>query len=59
MDLFKTRQQIATEYGIDRKTLYRWLKKKEIVIPRGLIKPSNQKIIYEAFGNPNENQSFN
>jgi transposase-like protein len=23
----KTRQQIADEYGIDRKTLYRWLKK--------------------------------
>jgi predicted site-specific integrase-resolvase len=48
----KTRQEVAQEYGIDRKTLYRWLIKAKIKIPSGLIKPCNLKIIYKSFGVP-------
>lgn len=49
----KTRQQIADEYGIDRKTLYRWFQEKNISL-RGkrLISVSEQELIYETFGEP-------
>jgi hypothetical protein len=49
----KTREEVAIEYGIEVRTLYRWLKKEEIIIPQGLIKPRYLKIIYETFGTPN------
>lgn len=48
----KTRQEVAEEYGIDRKTFYRWLKKANIKIPAGLIKPCDLRLIYETFGVP-------
>lgn len=35
----KTRQNIADEYGINPKTLKRWLQKENIKIPPGLIAP--------------------
>lgn len=47
MTQLKTRQQIADEMGISRKTLYRWLKKKEINLSAGLICPNMQKFIKE------------
>ncbi len=48
----KTRQQIADEYGIDRKTLYRWLKKACIQLSSGLVTPAEQELIYQKFGKP-------
>ena len=48
----KTRQQIANEYGVTRKTLYSWLKKEKIELPQSLISPKEQTVIYNKFGNP-------
>ena len=48
----KTRQQIANEYGVTRKTLYSWLKKEKIKLERSLISPKEQERIYSKFGNP-------
>ena len=48
----KTRQQIANEYGVSRKTLYSWLKKEKINLQRSLISPKDQDEIYNRFGNP-------
>jgi hypothetical protein len=48
----KTRKEIAIEYGISTRTLQRWLKKSEINIPPGLIKPIHQRSIYSTFGIP-------
>ncbi|NUO03551.1 MAG: helix-turn-helix domain-containing protein [Saprospiraceae bacterium] len=48
----KTRQQIADEYGVSRKTLYNWLKREGIAIKNGLVTPKEQRIIYEKFGAP-------
>jgi DNA invertase Pin-like site-specific DNA recombinase len=48
----KTRQEISVEYGIDRKTLYRWLKRANIAIPSGLIKTGSLRKIYKTFGYP-------
>lgn len=49
----KTKQQIADEYGICTKTFNKWLKDEKILIPRGLINPKKQELIYETFGLPN------
>ena len=51
-ELSKTRYQIADEYGICTKTLYRWIKEKKLNISKGLLTPKEQKIIYETFGAP-------
>ncbi|MGV8095358.1 MAG: helix-turn-helix domain-containing protein [Mangrovibacterium sp.] len=48
----KTRQEIACEYGIDRKTFYYWLKKSSLQLPRGVVWPSDIRKIYKIFGNP-------
>ncbi|TAL66404.1 MAG: hypothetical protein EPN88_08500 [Bacteroidetes bacterium] len=48
----KTRQEVAYEYGITVRTLYRWLKGANIKLPRGLIKPCYLQIIYDTFGTP-------
>lgn len=48
----KTRQQLACEYGIDRKTFYRWLKKSNLQLSKGLICPSAIEKIYNTFGKP-------
>lgn len=55
MNTVKTRKQIAIEYGISTKTLWRWLKRENIQIPKGNITPKYQKIIYDTFGKPNTN----
>lgn len=49
---FKTRKEIAEELGISTRTLRRWLKQKEIHLPRTLLGPKEQKIIYDAVGKP-------
>lgn len=48
----KSRQEIAQEFGISRRTLYRWIQKTDIQLPSGLIPPKVQDMIYEEFGNP-------
>ena len=52
LGIVKTRTEIANEYGIDRKTLYRWLKNKNIVLSGNLVNPKEQDLIYENFGIP-------
>ena len=54
MEIVKTRQQIADEYGISRKTLSRWLKKAEIEVEGYLLSPKDQQMIYQVFGDPRE-----
>jgi hypothetical protein len=48
----KTRQEMATEFGIDRKTFNKWIKLAGLKIPTGLIKPKDINKIYKAFGFP-------
>jgi DNA-binding phage protein len=48
----KTRQQVAKEYGISTKTLYRRLKKANIPLSPGLIFPKTLDDIYYTFGVP-------
>ena len=39
MNRSKTRLEIASEYGISRRTLQRWLKKEKIEVTKGLVTP--------------------
>jgi abortive infection bacteriophage resistance protein len=48
----KTRKEIAFEYGINVKTLTRWLRNYEIILERGLITPKKQLEIYNKLGCP-------
>lgn len=48
----KTRQQIAEEYNISRRTLARWLKKEQIELSSGLVLIEEQQLVYSAFGVP-------
>jgi len=48
----KTRQQIANEYGIDRKTLYCWLKRSKLELSKGLLSPAEVRKVYDTFGHP-------
>ncbi|RAU82729.1 helix-turn-helix domain-containing protein [Pontibacter arcticus] len=54
----KTRQLIADEYGITRKTLYNWLKKEGIELHNRLITPREQQVIYDRLGHPFAIRSF-
>lgn len=51
-NLAKTRKEIAMEYGISYKTLQKWLIYAEVNIPRGLITPKDQQMIYHKLGRP-------
>lgn len=48
----KTKQQMAEEYGVCRKTFNKLLKKQRVKLNRGLILPKDQVIIYEKLGKP-------
>lgn len=50
MSIFKTRQEIALECGINRKTLDRHLKKANIMIESGRVSPKDYQRIKEYFG---------
>ena len=54
----KTKQQMADEYGICRKTLNKLLLRHGIKIDRGLILPRDQQLIYEKLGVPGNNTRF-
>ncbi len=53
-DIFrpKTKTEIADEYGINRRTLQRWLKKDEINLYKGLLKRKELALIDPNFGLP-------
>ena len=49
----KTRTELAREFGIDRKTLYRWLKKAGIELSgNSMITPRELELIYLKLGKP-------
>jgi hypothetical protein len=54
----KTKQQMADEYGVCRKTFNKLLRKKRIRLDRGLISPKDQQNIYDKLGRPVSIQRF-
>lgn len=50
----KTRQEIAGEYGVNRNTLVRMLKRARMELPKGLLPPNIVERIYEVLGQPSE-----
>jgi hypothetical protein len=52
----KSKQQIASEYGICTKTLSKWLREEDITLRRGLINPKQQLQIYKKLGFPKNSQ---
>lgn len=49
----KTRQELANEYGVDVKTLLRWITKRGIALEkRDRITPNLINSIYELLGQP-------
>lgn len=54
----KTRQQIASEYGICVKTLKRLLLREGFQIPKGLVTPKTQKMILEILCMPKSSITF-
>ena len=48
----KTRTELASDYGIDRKTLYNWIKKMKLPVKNGLLSTKCLKNIYKEFGYP-------
>ncbi|WP_186756036.1 hypothetical protein [Echinicola salinicaeni] len=49
---FKTRSEMASEYGVDRKTFRSMLLKADIHLPKGLVSPADQQKINEKLGAP-------
>jgi hypothetical protein len=54
----KTKQQMADEYGVCRKTFQTLLRKKRIILDRGLIYPKDQLKIYNKLGFPKNTQNI-
>lgn len=54
----KTKQQMADEYGVCRKTFNKLLQKKQIRLDRGLIFPKDQINIYSKLGPPKGIEKF-
>jgi hypothetical protein len=50
----KTLKEIANELGLSPSTFYRKRKEKNLVIPKGVVTPWWQKVIYEALWYPDE-----
>ena len=48
----KTREEVALEYGVSRKTFSKWLKKANIHPARGRLLPATLNQIYDHFGEP-------
>jgi abortive infection bacteriophage resistance protein len=44
---FTNKKSIAAQYGVCVKTLRRWLKEENVIIPRGLIRPCEQALIHK------------
>jgi hypothetical protein len=54
----KTKQQMAFEYGVSRKTFHKLLQKRQIILDRGLIYPRDQENIYKVLGLPESIQRY-
>lgn len=54
----KTKQQMADEYGVCRKTFSKRLQKMHIILGRGLIYPKDQENIYNELGMPKGIERF-
>jgi hypothetical protein len=54
----KTKQQMADEYGVCRKTFNKLLHRKRIKLDKGLIYPKEQVIIYKKLGIPSSIQKI-
>ena len=52
----KSRAEVAEEYGINVRTLFRCVKKANIVLPKGLITPFHLQLIYNTFGLPTQSK---
>lgn len=52
MEAIKSREQIAFEYGVNVRTLYRWIQNKLADLIGVTLTPRYQKKIYEEFGYP-------
>ncbi|GAB5553647.1 MAG: hypothetical protein Sapg2KO_32380 [Saprospiraceae bacterium] len=48
----KTREEVALEYGVSRKTFRKWLKKANIHPSPGRLLPATLNQIYDHFGEP-------
>jgi hypothetical protein len=48
----KSRKDLAKEYDINERTLYRWIKQKSIELPRRLLLPDEYVLIYQKIGLP-------
>ena len=47
-----TRTELARLYGIDRKTLYNWIKQLGLPVKNGILTVKCLEIIYQEFGYP-------
>ena len=54
----KTRQEVANEYGITRRTLYNWFTSAGLKFDRKILTPRDLTIIYATFGNPRDLENF-
>jgi hypothetical protein len=54
----KTKQQMADEYGVCRKTFNKLLLKRNIRLGSGLISPRDQLSIYQELGLPDSIRNF-
>ncbi len=52
----KTRKELAEAYGVDRKTLFRWLLDLGVTADRKLLTEPCLRRLYAAHGNPYERQ---
>ncbi len=48
----KSRKQLADEYGVSPRTLRRWFKSKELILPPSLLLPKDLEVIYSVLGDP-------
>ena len=48
----KSRKQLAEEYGVSPRTLRRWFKSKNLIMPPSLLLPKDLEQIYKILGNP-------
>jgi hypothetical protein len=52
MEAIKSREQIASEYNVDVRTIHRWIQKKLSELIGITLTPRYQKMIYKEFGYP-------
>ncbi|HPG09446.1 MAG TPA: hypothetical protein P5275_17210 [Saprospiraceae bacterium] len=57
MTIYKTRQEIANEYGVSRITLFRKLRDRGVKLPKTLLNNYHIQLIYNALGPPQRNLS--